>query len=82
MYMLIKGSSTNSTCMAWIKEIYWLCVFNNIDLKPKYINTNSNLIADTLSRLKYCEKINDALLALSNSNLCCVSCLLDNYRSR
>ena len=80
MYMLIKGSSTNTTCMAWIKEIYWICVFNNIELKPKYVSTSSNLIADTLSRLKYFHEVNEAIMALYNANLCCVSRLLDNYR--
>ena len=80
MFMLLKGSSINLTCMSWIKEIYWICVFNNIELKPKYVSTTSNLIADTLSRLKYVDEINDSILALYNANLCCVSRLLDNYR--
>ena len=80
MFMLIKGSSTNVTCMAWIKEIYWICVFNNIELKPKYISTDNNLIADTLSRLNYCDRLNDSIMALYNANLCCASRLLDNYR--
>ena len=51
MYMLINGSSRNPVCMSWIREIYWICVFNNIELQPKYINTHNNLVADTLSRL-------------------------------
>ena len=80
MHMLLKGSSTNLTCMAWIKEIYWTCVFNNIDLKPKYVNTHNNLVADTLSRLKYFKAIDEPLRALTGTDLCCIPHLLVNYR--
>ena len=82
MHMLIKGSSTNTTCMAWIKEVYWLCVFNNIELKPKYVNTNNNLVADTLSRLNYFKVITDPMEALNGTDLCCIQSLLDNYREK
>ena len=80
MFMLRKGSSTNPICMSWIREIYWLCVFNNIELQPKYINTHNNLIADTLSRLKYFSKSYDVEKILGGSNLCCLADLFANYR--
>ena len=66
--------------MAWIKEIYWLCVFNNIELKPQYVNTSNNIVADTLSRLNDYKVITDPLKALIGTDLCCIQPLLDNYR--
>ena len=80
MHMLINGSSVNPICMSWIREIYWVCVFNNIELKPKYINTHNNLVADTLSRLGYLSSYTDVAPLLMGSNLCCLSDLLDSYR--
>ena len=80
MHMLIKGSSTNPICMSWIREIYWVCVFNNIELQPKYINTHNNLVADTLSRLGYFSSSYEIEKLLTGSNLCCLSDLLVNYR--
>ena len=59
MFMLLKGSSSNPIFLSWIKEIYWICVINNIELKPKYINTRNNLVADTLSRLLYFKSVVD-----------------------
>ena len=80
MYMLRKGSSTNPICMSWIKEIYWVCVFNNIELKPKYINTHNNVVADTLSRLNYISDIREVEKNLLGTDLCCIPDLLVNYR--
>ena len=53
MSMLSKGKSSNSACMAWIREIFWICVIYNIKLNPRYVNTKCNLVADTLSRMLY-----------------------------
>ena len=80
MHMLINDSSTNAICMSWIREIYWVCVFNNIELKPKYINTHDNVVADTLSRLQYFRCGIDVMDLIGDSNLCCFSDLLANYR--
>ena len=48
MYMLRKGTSTNSTCMEWLREIFWITKIFNIRIVAKYVNTKSNLVADTL----------------------------------
>lgn len=56
MGMLRKGSSTNLTCMDWVREIFWVCVLHNIQLQPEYISTNDNTLADALSRLAYGKK--------------------------
>ena len=53
MFMLLHGNSVNATCCRWIREIFWLTAIFNINIIPKYINTNSHLVADTLSRLLY-----------------------------
>ena len=53
MYMLLNGRSSNVTCMQWIRELFWICAIYNIELEPKYIDTKSNIVADTLSRIPY-----------------------------
>ena len=53
MYMLRKGTSTNSTCMEWLREIFWITKIFNIRIVAKNVNTKSNMVADTLSRLLY-----------------------------
>ena len=75
MYMLINGGSSNSTCMNWVREIFWICAIYNIEMVPRYINTKDNVIADTLSRIPY---YNDKLLLsndLQSSDLCCLNLL-------
>ena len=51
--MVRKGTSSNKTCMQWLREIFWICKIYQIRLVPYYINTKNNLVADTLSRLFY-----------------------------
>ena len=31
MHMLINGRSSKKMCMAWIREIFWVCIIHNID---------------------------------------------------
>ena len=79
MYMLINGSSSNLTCMNGIREIFWICAIYNIELIPKYISTNSNLVADTLSRLPYITKSNDVESKLLGSRLYCLNLILMSF---
>ena len=51
--MIRTGRSRNITCMTWLREIFWLCFLFNCDLKPVYIRSEDNFVADTLSRLGY-----------------------------
>ena len=37
MYMLRKGTSTNSTCMEWLREIFWITKIFNIRIVAKYV---------------------------------------------
>ena len=80
MFMLMNGCSTNPTCNSWLKEIFWLCAVYNISLRPKYISTKSNLVADTLSRLPYFKSGNDMMKLIGNSGLCCLNELFMAYR--
>ena len=82
MYMLINGGSTNEVCKRWIKEIFWICAIYNIDLLPRYINTKSNLVADTLSRIPYLKDANQLIECLLGSDLCCLNTLFENFQAR
>ena len=67
MYILRKGTSTNSTCMGWLREIFLITKIFNIRIVAKYVNTKSNLVADTLSRLLYIKSENEARKCLEGS---------------
>ena len=51
--MLTTGRSCNKMCMAWLREIFWLCFLWNLDIFPSYIKSAENKLADALSRLSY-----------------------------
>ena len=75
--MLNTGRSTNRMCMSWLREIFWICFLNNLDVHATYIKSADNLLADALSRVAYhgvpakCSKL------LLDYNMCCSS----SYRS-
>ena len=79
MYMLSKGTCTNTTCMAWLREIFWIKKIFNIHIVAKYVNTKSNLVADTLSRILYL-KDDEARKCLQGSMLCCIEHLFTYCR--
>ena len=72
MCMLRKGTSTNTTCMAWLREIFWIKKIFNIHIVAKYVNTKSNLVMDTLSRVLYLKTEEEARKSLQGSMLCCI----------
>ena len=78
--MVRKGTSSNRTCMQWLREIFWICKINQIRLVPYYINTKNNLVADTLSRILYIKGEADARKYLSGTGLCCLSNFLNFCR--
>ena len=80
MFMLLNGRSSNVTCMRWIRELFWICAFHNIEIIPKYISTEENVVADTLSRIPYAQVASKLEKLLYNSNLCCLNLLFENYR--
>lgn len=79
MYMLSNTSSTNSKCLTWLKEIFWLCIDNDIQLLPRYISSGDNFIADALSRLHGDKHVDVARLALEVKDWCCSKLLLSFF---
>ena len=82
MYMLRKGTSTNSTCMEWLREIFWITKIFNIRLVVKYVNTKSNVVADTLSLVMYLKSEGEARKWLQGSMPCCTENLFSYCRER
>ena len=82
MFMLLNGRSSNVNCMRWIRELFWTCAIYNIEITPKYINTDSNVIADTLSRIPYSQVSSKLEKLIGDSKLCCLNLLFENYRDR
>ena len=82
MYMLRKSTSTNATCMNWLREIFWITKMFKMRLVAKYVNTKSNLVADTLSRIIYIKSEDEARRCLQGSILCCMENLFIFCRTR
>ena len=70
--MIRNGVSSNTTCMGWLRELFWVCKIYRIRLVPHYINTKNNLVADTLSRILYIKSESEIRKCLEGSNLCCL----------
>ena len=70
-HMICKGTSSNKTCMQWLREFFWICKIYLIMLVPYYINTKNNLVADTLSRILYIKGESEAKKCLNGTDLCC-----------
>lgn len=75
--MIRSGRSKNATCMKWLKEIFWLCVEWDIELVTEYVPSESNELADALSRLGYFSSHFDARGIIENCDLCCKNSLLN-----
>lgn len=71
MYMLKTGHSVNCKCMEWLREIFWMCVNLDLELKPVYIKSEENVLADTLSRILYNSTFMKLPELLSNFDICC-----------
>ena len=71
--MLCTDRSANKTCMAWLREIFWMCFIWNIDISPSYIKSADNVLADGLSRLPYRGVPPTCSSLLCDLNMCCSS---------
>ena len=49
--MINTGRSRSICCMAWLRELFWLCFIYDLHLTAEYISTHDNIIADYLSRI-------------------------------
>lgn len=80
LHMVRTGRSVNSTCMSWLRKLFWLSVQYDLEFESEYITSKDNICADTLSRLMYSDcsdKLEELLLGF---DLCCKDILLDRFR--
>ena len=70
-YMINTGRSANKICMAWLREIFWLCFIFNVDLYAVYISSKENVFADALSRVTVSDSTDLTRDIISNYKLCC-----------
>ena len=69
--MINTGRSANKTCMSWLRELFWICFVNNIDLFATYIKSEDNVLADALSRAAYPGVTQKCIDLLQKFNMCC-----------
>ena len=63
---LNTGRSKNAYTMAWLREIFWVSAFYNINISAERIASADNIIADSLSRLN-----NDNCVVICSNELYC-----------
>lgn len=80
-YMIRTGRSCNTTCMRWIRQLFWICFKNDIELSTVYIPSKDNVIADTLSRVGYKNVAASVCELLEGVDLCCKEVILNFCRS-
>lgn len=51
--MVRTGHSINTTCMKWLRNLFWLSVKYDLEFESEYIASKDNICADTISRLLY-----------------------------
>lgn len=51
MSFINKGTCKNLIAMSWLREIFWLGVRHNFDLRARHLPSTRNGLADRLSRL-------------------------------
>ena len=49
--MINTGRSRSVYCMAWLRELFWLCFIYDLHITAEYIRTSDNIIPDFLSRV-------------------------------
>ena len=69
--MINTGRSSNPVCMSWLREMFWVCFINNIDIFATYIPSADNVLADALSRVSYPGVSAKCLAELDYNNMCC-----------
>ena len=65
------GRSINPYAMAWLRELFWVTSFYNINLKTARISSEDNVWADSLSRLNNIDSITICEHAFSDFSTCC-----------
>ena len=70
-HALRTGRSSNPSTMKWLREIFWVCAFNNIYIKSTRIASKDNILADSLSRLKNVDCVTICDSILTEFSCCC-----------
>lgn len=70
LYMIKTGRSANKTCMRWLRELFWICSTEDIELDSEYISSSEYIIADSLSRLAYDNVSSNVIKLIGDANLC------------
>lgn len=78
-HMIINSSSSNETCMEWLRQIFWTCIKHNIHLNPVYISSTDNFLADALSRVLGSKDIDFPRLDRETTDWCCAKNLLSLF---
>jgi hypothetical protein len=74
---LRSGRGSNPTSMSWLREIFWTTALYNIYIKPSWIRSEDNLLADCLSRLKNPDSAIVCADKIMDFDFCCRPRLLE-----
>lgn len=77
--MIANSSSSNKTCMEWLRQIFWLCIDHNIQLRTAYISSADNFLADSLSRAFGEKDIDYLRLSKETEHWCCSNYMLSLF---
>lgn len=69
--LLTNYVSTNANCLRILRELFWILVYNDIQLDVRHIPSADNVLADTLSRLYYPDNWDRKCDVICHSSLCC-----------
>ena len=68
---LRTGRGSNPTTMAWLREIFWVTALHNIYIKPSWIRSQDNILADSLSRLRNSDCVTICADHIYDFEYCC-----------
>ena len=56
LYMVNSVRSKIIVCMGLLRELFWACFVNNVDIFASYISTDDNVLVDGLSQCNVSDK--------------------------
>ena len=65
------GRCANKLIMHWVKELFWLVVDFNFDIKSAYVKSQENIICDALSRWRAISSRSRIVAIDPDGFLCC-----------
>ena len=70
-HALRTGRGKNHISMQWLRELFWVTAFYNINIRSSWIKGSDNILADSLSRLKNVDCIEICADRIMDFNICC-----------